>query len=68
MFTFVFVINIKIRKMKKSELFSVLGLCVKNIYFVYDYITLTGYVFPNVDQLTIASRYVDFNQQCLLQQ
>lgn len=42
MFTLVFVMNIKIRKMKMSELFSLLGLLAKNIYYIYEYTTQTG--------------------------
>lgn len=49
-------------------MFSVLGLCVKNTNIFYcKYITLSGYVFSGVDQITIESHDVDFIQQCLLQ-
>lgn len=68
MFTLVFVINIKIRKMKRSEFFSVLGLFAKNIYLIYEYITQTGSgFFSDVDRLTIVSLDIGLNQQRKLQ-
>lgn len=60
----------KYQKKKNEEVlnvFSARSLCEKPIYFMCKYITLTGYGFSGVDQITIESQYVDFIQQCLLQ-
>lgn len=63
MFTLVFVMNIKIRKMKMSELFSLLGLLAKNIYYIYEFLRKLVLVFSDVDQLTTVSLEIGFNQQ-----